>query len=157
MQAQHNGPETPEIWQKTLDINLTGVFNTIWAVKQGMIERQFGRIVNISSIAGVRGRPKSIAYSVTKAGVIMLTKSLSEAVAQYNVRVNCVAPGLIDTDMPRSVAPDEVMQQLVETTPMKRLGQPEDIAKVVHFLLSDESSFITGQTIIASGGRVLLP
>ena len=148
---------TPELWQRTLDTNLTGVYNVIWAVKPGMIERGFGRIVNISSIGGLRGRPNSIAYSVTKAGLIMLTKSLSEAVAEHNIRVNCVAPGLIDTDMPRLAANEEVMQQLVDATPMKRLGQPADIAKVVYFLLSDESGFITGQTIVASGGRVLLP
>jgi len=143
---------TPEIWQTTLDTNLTAAYNTIWAVKDGMIERGFGRIVNMSSIGGVRGRPNSIAYSVTKAGIIMLTKSLAEAVAPHNLRVNCVAPGLTDTEMPHSVATPEVIEELIEATPLKRIGQPEDMAKVVYFLLSEDADFITGQTISVSGG-----
>ena len=148
---------TPEIWKRSLDVNLTGPYNVIWAVKQGMIERRFGRIVNISSIAGIRGRPNSISYAVTKSGLNMLTKSLSDALAEYNVRINGIAPGLIDTEMPRIAASEEVMAQLVEATPMKRIGQPEDIASVVYFLLSDESRFMTGQTLVASGGRVMVP
>ena len=148
---------TPEIWKRSLEVNLTGPYNVIWAVKQGMIKRRFGRIVNISSIAGIRGRPNSISYAVTKAGLNMLTKSVSDALAEYNVRVNGIAPGLIDTEMPRIAASEEVMAQLVEATPMKRIGQPEDIASVVYFLLSDESRFMTGQTIVASGGRVMVP
>ena len=148
---------TPELWQRTLDTNLTGAYNTIWAVKLGMLERKYGRIVNVSSIGGIRARPYSIAYAVSKAGMIMLTKSLAEALADQNVRVNGIAPGLTDTDLPRQVAGDAVLEKLIEATPMKRIGQAEDIANVVHFLLSDESSFMTGQTIVASGGRVLLP
>ena len=148
---------TPELWQQTLDTNLTGVYNTIWAIKSGMLERKYGRIVNISSIGGIRARPYSIAYAVSKAGMIMLTKSLAEAVADQNVRINSVAPGLTDTELPRRAAGDDVLQKLIEATPMKRIGQAEDIANVVHFLLSDESAFMTGQTIVASGGRVFLP
>ena len=148
---------TPELWQLTLDTNLTGAYNTIWAVKPGMLQRDYGRIVNVSSIGGIRARPNSIAYAVSKAGLIMLTKSLAEAVADHNLRINGVAPGLTDTEMPRQIAGAAEMEKLINATPMKRIGQAEDIANVVHFLLSDESAFMTGQTIVASGGRVLLP
>ena len=148
---------TLDLWQKTLDTNLTGAFNTIWAVKPSMLERGYGRIVNVSSIGGIRARPKSIAYGASKAGLIMLTKGVAEALAPHNIRVNCLAPGLTDTDLPRQVAGPEVIDELIDATPMKRIGQPEDAANAVHFLLSDESSFMTGQTIVASGGRVLLP
>jgi len=148
---------TPELWQLTLDTNLTGAYNTIWAVKPGMLQRNYGRIVNVSSIGGIRARPNSIAYAVSKAGLIMLTKSLAEAVADHNLRINGVAPGLTDTELPRQIAGAAEMEKLVNATPMKRIGQPEDIANVVHFLLSDESAFMTGQTIVSSGGRVLLP
>lgn len=151
-----HGETDLEQWQRTLDINLTGVFQTIWAFKQEMIARRFGRIVNIASIAGLRARPTCIAYAVSKAGVIALTKSLAEAVAADNVRVNAVAPGLIDTEMIRDVNPSS-KQALVDATPIQRLGTPEEIAATVMFLLSDLSNFTTGQTYVASGGRVLLP
>jgi 3-oxoacyl-[acyl-carrier protein] reductase len=143
-------------WEKTLAVNLTGTFLTTWAVKDGMLERGFGRIVNISSIAGLRARSRCIDYAVTKAGVISFTKSCAEAFAAHNVRVNCVAPGLIDTEMVADVNP-ELRQQLIDETPIPRIGKPEEIATVVAFLLSEESSFMTGQTLVASGGRVLVP
>ena len=147
---------TPELWQRTLDVNLTGTFNVTWAVKQSMIERRFGRIVNIASIAGLRARSMAIAYASSKAAVIAFTKSLSEALAANNIRVNAVAPGLIETEILAGVEQSQ-LDNLVAATPMQRIGQPEEIAEVVHFLLSDQSSFLTGQTVVASGGRVLLP
>ena len=147
---------TPEQWQRTLDINLTGCYRVTWAVKAGMIQRRFGRIVNMSSIAALRARPMSIAYAVSKAGMTALTKSLAEAVAEYNIRVNAVAPGLIDTEIIKDVDP-QVRESIVANTPLGRLGQPDDIAEMVLFLLSERSRFTTGQTIVASGGRVLLP
>lgn len=147
---------TLDRWQKTLEINLTGTYLTTWAVKASMIERKFGRIVNIASIAGLRARPMSIAYSVSKAGVIALTRSLAEAIAKHNVRVNAVAPGLVDTDILDSVD-EKTLQKIVDATPIPRMGQPEEIAELVLFLLSERSSFTTGQTVAASGGRVLLP
>ena len=147
---------TQQQWQRTLDYNLTSAYLVTWAVKEGMASRGFGRIVNIASIAGLRARPNSIAYAVSKAGMIALTKSLAEAIAADNIRVNAIAPGLIETDIIRDV--DEVAKQkLIDATPMLRLGQPEEIADVTLFLLSEQSSFMTGQTIVASGGRVLLP
>ncbi len=147
---------TLEQWQRTLDINLTGTFLTTWAVKDSMIERQYGRIVNVASIAGLRARPSCIAYAVSKAGVISFTKSLAEALANENIRVNAIAPGLIDTQMIAEVS-DESRQAIVEATPIPRLGTADEMAQTVLFLLSDSSSFTTGQTYVASGGRVQLP
>jgi len=147
---------TPEIWRRTLDVNLTGAYLVTWAVKQSMIERRFGRIVNVASISALQARPMSIAYAVSKAGMIALTKSLSAAVAADNIRVNAVAPGLIDTEIIDGVEQSR-LDTLVAATPMARIGKPEEIANLVYFLLSDESSFMTGQTIVASGGRALLP
>ena len=147
---------TPEIWKRTLDVNLTGVYNVTWAVLDGMIERGYGRIVNVSSISALRARPMSIAYAVSKAGLVALTRSLAEAVAAQNVRVNAVAPGLIDTEIIADVK-QQTIDRLIAATPIARLGKPEEIAEVVCFLLSEQSSFMTGQTIVASGGRVTLP
>jgi 3-oxoacyl-[acyl-carrier protein] reductase len=145
-----------DVWQRMLNVNLTGCYLTIWAVKEDMIRRGFGRIVNISSIAGLAPRPMSIAYSVSKAGVVSLTKSLAVAIAEHNVRVNAVAPGLIDTEIIADVA-DGAMYELIEKTPMQRIGKASEIAELVLFLLSERSSFMTGQTLVASGGRVTLP
>ena len=147
---------TPEIWQRTMDVNLTSSYNVTWAVKQSMIERGFGRIVNVSSIAGLRPRPMSIAYAVSKAGMISLTKGLAEALAAHNIRVNAVAPGLIDTEIITSVEQSR-LDEIITATPITRLGTPTEIAEVVCFLLSEQSSFMTGQTLVASGGRVTLP
>jgi NAD(P)-dependent dehydrogenase (short-subunit alcohol dehydrogenase family) len=147
---------TLDLWQRTLDRNLTSAYLVTWAVKEGMIERGFGRIVNITSIAGLRARPNSIAYAVSKAGMIALTKSLAEAVARHNVRVNAVAPGLIETTILDGVAPED-LDTIIRASPIPRIGQPEEIAEAVLFLLSERSSFTTGQTLVASGGRVLLP
>lgn len=154
-QASHS-ETTLELWRRTLDVNLTGAYLVTWGVLEGMIERGFGRIVNIASIAGLRARPKSIAYAVSKAGLIGLTKSLSAAVAEHNVRVNAVAPGLIDTEILAGVDQSH-LDELIDATPIRRIGRPEEIARLVLFLLSEQSSFTTGQTLVASGGRVLLP
>lgn len=147
---------TLEMWRQTLDVNLTGAYLVTWAVKQSMIERGFGRIVNIASIAGLRARPMSIAYAASKAGMIGLTKSLAEALAPHNIRVNAVAPGLIDTEILSGVAQDRI-DAIVQSTPLGRIGSGEDIANGVLFLLSGESSFMTGQTLVVCGGRVMLP
>lgn len=145
-----------QIWQRTLDVNLTGCYLTSWAVKDSMIERGFGRIVNVSSIAGLEARPTCIAYAVSKAGVVALTKSLAAAIAEHDVRVNAVAPGLIDTEILDGVDRN-LLDGLIAATPMKRIGQAPEIAEMVLFLLSERSSFMTGQTLVASGGRVNLP
>jgi 3-oxoacyl-[acyl-carrier protein] reductase len=143
-------------WLETIDVNLNGTFLVVFAVKDAMIERGFGRIVLVSSVAALRPRKMQIHYAASKAGVIALVRCCAEAFAPHNVRVNCVAPGLIETEMAR-VLPDEAMMRIVADTPIGRIGQPEEIASVIRFLLSEESSFMTGETLSASGGRVTLP
>ena len=147
---------TPEHWDKIVAINLTGPFNVLWAVKPGMIKQQFGRIVNVSSIAALAVRPNQLPYAAAKAGVISLTKSCCGPLAQHNIRINSVAPGAIATDMLSEVS-EEMVEQLRSTTPLGRLGEPEEMANVIAFLLSEESSYMTGSTVIASGGRILIP
>jgi 3-oxoacyl-[acyl-carrier protein] reductase len=145
-----------DIWNQTMACNLTGVFNVTWAVKQKMIEREFGRIVNMSSISALRARPNSIAYATSKAGITGFTKSTAQALAGQNIRVNAIAPGLIDTDILDGVE-QSTLDSLIDDTPLGRIGTPEDVADLARFLLSDESRFITGQTIVVGGGRVMLP
>jgi 3-oxoacyl-[acyl-carrier protein] reductase len=145
-----------DLWRETIDVNLTGTYLVVFAVKDEMIERRFGRIVTLSSVAALRPRKMQIHYASAKAGVIAFTRCCAEAFAPHNVRINCVAPGLIDTEMAR-VLPPQARQTVVEQTPLGRLGTPEEIASVIRFLLSEESSFMTGQTLAASGGRVMLP
>jgi 3-oxoacyl-[acyl-carrier protein] reductase len=147
---------TLDHWKRTLDVNLTGTYLVTWAVKGPMIDRKFGRIVNVSSIAALRARPLAIAYAASKAGVVAFTKSAAEALAPYNIRINAVAPGLIDTEILKDVS-EKALAKLIDETPMKRIGKAEEIADVVHFLLSEASRFMTGQTVVASGGRVMLP
>jgi len=147
---------TPAIWQRTLEVNLTGAFLVTWGVKESMIARRYGRIVNMSSISALDPRPMSIAYAASKAGLVGFTKSVAGALAPHGIRVNCVAPGLIETEILDGVEP-ATLERLIGATPLGRIGTPEEIAAMVFFLLSDESSFTTGQTLIASGGRVMRP
>jgi 3-oxoacyl-[acyl-carrier protein] reductase len=142
-------------WRRTMTVNVDGTYLPVMAVKDGMLERGFGRIVCISSIAGLLPRGKMIAYSVSKAAVIAFTRSCADAFGP-DIRVNCVAPGLIETDMGKSVGAD-LMQRMRDEAFLKRIGKPEEIAETVLFLLSERSSFITGQTFVADGGRVTLP
>jgi 3-oxoacyl-[acyl-carrier protein] reductase len=144
-----------ERWFETIDTNLNGAFRVVFAVKDEMLERQRGSIVLISSVAALRPRPKQIHYSTAKAGVIAFARSCSEAFAPH-VRVNCIAPGLIDTEMAR-ILPAATMTDIIRATPLGRLGKPEEIAELACFLLSGRASFITGQCIVACGGRVTLP
>tara|TARA_Y100000758_G_scaffold292016_1_gene246857 strand:- start:4784 stop:5533 length:750 start_codon:yes stop_codon:yes gene_type:complete len=141
-----------EDWRRMFDINVDGPFLTTWAVKDEMIERQFGRIVNVSSLAGIKIKPDMIHYATTKAALISFTRHCAQAFAPFNVRVNCVAPGLTDTDITRN-GNLELVDHLIAVTPMKRMAEPAEIASVVKFLLSDDSSFVTGQTVPACGGR----
>jgi 3-oxoacyl-[acyl-carrier protein] reductase len=143
-------------WRTMIDVNLNGAFLVIFAVKNEMIARQFGRIVTVSSVAALRPRKMQIHYASAKAGVIALTRCCAEAFAPYNVRVNGVAPGLIDTEMAH-VLSDAAIARVVAETPMARMGQPDEVAAVIRFLLSEESSFMTGHTLGVSGGRMTLP
>lgn len=147
---------TLDHWKRTLEVNLTGVYNVTWAVKDHMIDRKFGRIVNISSISALRARSYGIAYAASKAGVIAFTQSASAALIPYNIRINGVAPGLVETEIIDGVD-RTTLDRLIDQTPMERIGQPAEIADVVHFLLSEASRFMMGQTLVASGGRVMLP
>lgn len=143
-------------WKSTLNVNLDGTFNMIYAVIKEMQQQQFGRIVTFSSIAALRPRENQIAYSVAKAGVIAMTRCMAEAWAQHGIRVNCVCPGLTETEMAHTLSP-EVHRVIMQNTPLGRIGEPEELAAVARFLLSEESSFMTGQTLVASGGRVMIP
>jgi NAD(P)-dependent dehydrogenase (short-subunit alcohol dehydrogenase family) len=117
-----------------------------------MLQRGYGRIVNIASMAGKEGNPNMIPYSAAKAGVIALTKALAKEVVSKGVYVNCVAPAVIATPILEQLSPEQI-QYLISKIPMGRLGRPEEVAAVVHFLASDDASFVTGQCYDASGGR----
>ncbi len=145
-----------DTWRQTMAVNVDGTYLPIMAVKDGMLARGFGSIVCISSIAGLRPRPTMLAYSTSKAAVIAFARSCSGAFAPH-VRINTIAPGLTDTDMPAQSLDDAARQRMIDATPLSRIGRPEDIAELALFLLSERSSFITGQTFVADGGRVTLP
>ena len=147
---------TLDLWREMIDVNLTGTYLAVFAVKDEMIQRRFGRIVTLSSAAAVRPRKMQIHYASAKAGVIAFTRCCAEAFAPHNVRINCVAPGLIDTEMARALT-SEMMQSVVDQTPLGRMGTAEEITAVIRFLLSEESSFMTGHTLGVSGGRIMLP
>ena len=143
------------MWRRTMATNVDGVFLSIAAVKEGMIARKYGRIVCMASIAGLFARPTLIDYAVSKAAVIAIVRNFAPALAP-DVRINAVAPGLTETDMADGL--DRVLRQAaIDSTPLKRIGAPEEIAEMALFQLSDRSSFTTGQTMVASGGRVMLP
>ena len=142
-------------WQRVMRTNVDGVYLPVMALRDGMLARQYGRIVCIASIAGLRSRPQSVIYGTSKAAVIAFVRNLAPTLAPH-VRMNAVAPGLIETDM---VAPMDAGRRasMIEGTPMRRIGRPEEIAEMTLFLLSDRSSFTTAQTFVASGGRETLP
>lgn len=154
--VEHATDVTWDTWRKTMDVNLDGTFNMVYAVKDEMIQREFGRVVLLSSIAALRERENQVHYSASKAAVIAMTRCMAQGWARHNIRINCICPGLIETEMAYTLPP-EVHETIVNATPMGRKGAPHEIASVIRFLLSDESSFMTGQTVVASGGRVMLP
>ena len=139
-------------WKRMFDVNVDGPFLTTWAVKDEMIEQRYGRIVNISSLAGVVLKKRMIHYATSKAALISFTRHCAEAFAPYNVRVNCLAPGLTNTELARASNPG-LVDDIIAATPMGRMADPQEMASVVKFLLSDDSSFVTGQTVVACGGR----
>ncbi len=143
---------TFDSWKRMFEVNVDGPFLTTWAVKDEMIERCFGRIVNISSLSGLVRKKDQIHYGTTKAAVNSFTKHCAQALAPFNVRVNCVAPGLTRTELSMSANPD--IPRLIALTDMGRMAEPSEIAEVVAFLLSEKSSFISGQTLSVCGGRV---
>jgi len=145
---------TDEMWDRYMAVNLGGARNTIRAVLPHMLHEKAGCIINISSMWGLRGASCEVTYSCTKAALIALTRSLALELAPSHIRVNCVAPGVINTDMVQ-VLGQETLQDLAEQTPLGRLGTPEDIAHAVAFFASEKASFITGQVLTADGGFVV--
>src|SRR5690606_14368004 len=143
-----------EEFDQVINTNLKGVFNCIKAVTRPMMKQRSGRIINISSVVGVLGNAGQANYVAAKAGVIGLTKSTARELASRNITVNAVAPGYIETDMTDKL-PQEMQQQLMQQIPLSRLGKPEDIAKVVRFLASDDSIYMTGQTLHVDGGMYM--
>ncbi|HEV2108993.1 MAG TPA: SDR family NAD(P)-dependent oxidoreductase, partial [Thermomicrobiales bacterium] len=141
-----------EEWQQVLDIDLTGVFLGCRAALPSMLDQEYGRIVNIASIAGKEGNPNAVAYSAAKAGVIGLTKAVAKEVATRGVLVNCVTPAVIETDILRQLS-DEHVAYMTSRIPMGRVGQPEEVAALVSFLCSDQLTFSTGAVFDLSGGR----
>ncbi len=144
---------SPQQWREVIDTNLTGVFNMTHPVWPGMRERGFGRIVNISSINGQKGQAGQANYSASKAGDIGFTRALAQEGASRNITVNAICPGYIGTEMVRAIPEKVLAERIVPQIPVGRLGEPEEIARCVLFLVSDEAGFITGSTMTANGGQ----
>ncbi|MEX0838147.1 MAG: acetoacetyl-CoA reductase [Parvibaculum sp.] len=145
---------TPAQWREVISVDLDSMFNMCQPVINGMRERGFGRIVNISSINGQKGQMGQTNYSAAKAGVIGFTKALAQEVARKGITVNCIAPGYIDTDMVAAV-PQKVLDGIIASIPVGRLGKAEEIAHCVTFLADEKASFVTGATITANGAQFI--
>ena len=148
--------ETDEaLWRTSLDINLLIPMRFCRAVLPYMVKQQYGRVVNIASIAGRQPRPMAVTYSAAKAGVISITRSLAVAMAPHNIRVNCIAPALIETELLRQNTPD-LLGPILKQTTLGRYCKPEEIAEAVLFFASDEASYIVGQSLHVDGGNCML-
>ena len=141
-------------WDSVLDTNLKGAFHCMKAVYRPMMKQKYGRIVNLSSIVGLRGNAGQANYAASKAGLIGLTKSMAKELAGRNVTVNAVAPGFIDTDMTAAL-PEKAREAMLSTIPMGRLGQAEDVARAVAFFAGDASAYVTGQVLCVDGGMAV--
>jgi 3-oxoacyl-[acyl-carrier protein] reductase len=142
---------TDEDWRAVSETNLSSVFYTCRAVSRGMMKRRGGAIVNLSSIVGIHGNWGQTNYAASKGGIIAFTKSLAQELGSRGVRANVVAPGYIQTQLTDAI-PEEAKTQMLGLTPLGRFGDPEDVARAVRFLCSDEASFITGEVLVVSGG-----
>ena len=145
---------TPEQWQQVIDVNLTGVFNCTKVVAPYMIEKQYGRIINASSVVGIYGNFGQTNYVATKSGIIGMTKVWGKELGRKGITVNAIAPGFIATEMVASM-PEKVITMMKDKTPLGRLGKPEDIANAYCFLASDEASFINATVLSVDGGVVM--
>ena len=143
---------TPEQWHEVIDTNLTGVFNTVHPIWPGMRERKFGRVIVISSINGQKGQFGQVNYAATKAGDLGIVKSLAQEGARAGITANAICPGYIATEMVMAI-PEEVRAKIVAGIPAGRLGEPDEIARCVAFLASDDAGFINGSTISANGAQ----
>jgi 3-oxoacyl-[acyl-carrier protein] reductase len=142
---------TDDDWRSVLETNLSSVFYTCRAVSRGMMKRRGGSIVNLSSIVGLHGNWGQSNYAASKGGIVAFTKSLAQELGSRGVRANVVAPGYINTQL-TDVIPEEAQQKMLGLTPLGRFGEPEDVARAVRFLSSDEASFITGEVVVVGGG-----
>ena len=142
-----------EDFKQVIDVNLVGTFNMTKNVISYMMKARNGKIINISSVVGIAGNAGQTNYSASKAGIIGFTKSLAKEVASRNILVNAVAPGFIETNM-TDVLKQEVKDEIAKNIPLKRMGTPQDVANVVKFLASEDSSYITGQVISVDGGMI---
>lgn len=143
---------TPAQWREVIRVDLDSMFNMTQPVINGMRDRNYGRIIHISSVNGQKGQLGQTNYSAAKAGVIGFSKALAQENARKGITVNCIAPGYIDTEMVAAV-PEKVLEGIIAQIPVGRLGRPEEIAKCVAFLASDDAAFITGATLNANGGQ----
>ncbi len=144
---------TPQQWKEVVDTNLTGLFNMAHPVWSGMRDRKFGRIINISSINGQKGQAGQANYSAAKAGDLGFTKALAQEGARAGITVNAICPGYIATEMVKAIDEKVLNERIIPQIPVGRLGEPEEIARTVVFLASDDAGFITGSTISANGGQ----
>jgi acetoacetyl-CoA reductase len=144
---------TPEQWSAVINTNLTGLFNMTRPAWDGMRARKFGRVINISSINGQKGQAGQVNYSAAKAGDIGFTKALAQEGARVGITVNAICPGYIGTDMVRAIDEKVLNERILPQIPVGRLGEPEEIARTVLFLASDEAGFITGSTLTINGGQ----
>jgi len=145
---------TEEQWDEVMNVNLKGAFNCTRHIIKPMLRQKFGRIINIGSVVGIMGNPGQANYVASKAGLMGLTKTSARELAKRNITVNCIAPGYIQTDM-TEVLSENVKSQMKNSIPMGRFGTPEDVASLALFLASNESGYITGQTITVDGGMVM--
>jgi acetoacetyl-CoA reductase len=146
----------PEQWTDVINTNLNSLFNMCRPVIEGMRERKFGRIINISSINGQKGQMGQANYSAAKAGELGFTKALAQESARAGITVNAICPGYIATEMVKAVPKDVLEKNILPLIPLGRLGEPEEIARCVVFLASDEAGLITGSTLSANGGQVMV-